>query len=270
MTEGYEWAGGVGETWAAEWRATDRTFVGVNQALVDAAGDRLAGAGAPRILDIGCGAGTTSLSLAETIASATILGVDISPALVTVARERAVAAPSCRFLVGDAARWDAEGDFDLIVSRHGVMFFDDPVAAFAAIRSRARPGGSLLFSCFRPIVDNPWSWILAPAPPPPSDAPGPFAFADEARVAGLLADAGWKHAQADALDVEFVVGEGPNAVQQARTYFSCVGPTAAALRRAEPGAQAGLREAIDRGIEKAHRADRVAFPAAVWIWHAQA
>ena len=270
MTEGYEWAGQVGETWAAEWRATDRTFVDVNRALVDAARDRLAGAGTPRILDIGCGAGTTSLSLAEALVSASVLGVDISPALVAVARERAVDTPSCRFLVGDAAQWNAEGDFDLIVSRHGVMFFDDAVAAFTAIRARARPGGSLIFSCFRPMIDNPWSWILAPAPPPPSDAPGPFAFADETRVAGLLAAAGWKQAQAQALDVEFLVGEGPDAVQQARTFFARVGPTAAALRRAEPAAQAGLREAIDRGIEKAHQADRVAFPAAVWIWHAQA
>ena len=270
MTDVYEWAGSVGDTWAAEWRVTDRTFTGINLALVDAARELLAGTNSPRILEIGCGAGTTSFSLAEAIPSASILGVDISPALIAVARERAAGRAACRFVVGDASTWDAEGDFDLIASRHGVMFFDDPVAAFTAIRSRARAGGKLLFSCFRDAADNPWSWIGADAPPPPSEAPGPFAFADQDHVAAVLAAAGWHDAAPEPVDTSYHAGDGPDAVAQAQALFARIGPAAAARRRATPDEAALITTRVDRRIQEANVGEQVTFPTAVWLWRARA
>jgi len=270
MTDVYEWAGSVGDIWAAEWRVTDRTFTGINRALVDAACDLLYDAVGPRILEIGCGAGTTSFSLSDAIPSASILGVDISPALVGVARERAVDYPSCRFVVGDAAKWDAEGDFDLILSRHGVMFFDDPIAAFSAIRDRARPGAHLLFSCFRDAADNPWSWIGADAPPLPSAAPGPFAFADPDHVSHLLAAAGWRDPVPEKVDTIYLAGEGTDASEQARALFARIGPAAAARRRADPDEIDRITDRVDHRIAAAKDGDRVTFSTAVWLWHARA
>ena len=152
MTEAYEWRGEIGDVWAEEWRRTDRTLAPVNDALVAAAAAEAGRFERRRILDVGCGAGATSLALAAALADAEITGIDLSDALVAAARERAgEGAERLRFEVADAAGLGARrrAGFDLIVSRHGVMFFDDPVAAFAHLRALAGAGARLVFSCFR-------------------------------------------------------------------------------------------------------------------------
>ena len=139
MAGTYDWSGTYGDVWAEEWRRTDRTLAPVNEALVArAAAGR---GGRVRILDIGCGAGATSLALGEALPEAEVTGIDLSPTLIAAARERAGSQGRLRFEVGDATSWTPdEACFDLIVSRHGIMFFDDPVAAFAHIGSLGRPG----------------------------------------------------------------------------------------------------------------------------------
>src|SRR3954469_15048976 len=139
MTGAYDWRGDIGDVWADEWRRTDRTLAPVNDALVAAS---MANEAEPhRILDIGCGAGATSLALADAFGTARITGVDLSPTLVAVARERAGDRSRLRFEVGDAATWSpGEAGFDLIVSRHGIMFFDDPVGAFTTSARSPGPG----------------------------------------------------------------------------------------------------------------------------------
>jgi len=108
------------------------------------------------------------------------------------------------------------------------------------------------------------------APPPPSDAPGPFAFADPDRVAGLLAAAGWHDAAPTPVDTSYVVGDGPDAVAEASALFTRIGPSAAALRRAGPDEAASITALMDRRIAAAHNGDRVAFPTAIWLWQARA
>src|SRR3954465_11662261 len=120
MTMDYDWRGAVGDVWAEEWRRTDRTLAPVNDALVAEATALMRGIARPRILDVGCGAGATSLALADALGGAEITGIDLSEGLVAVARERAGDRGRLSFEAGDAARWTPpNGGFDLIVSRHG-------------------------------------------------------------------------------------------------------------------------------------------------------
>ena len=138
-------------------------------------------------VDIGCGAGGTSLALAAARPLLSVLGIDLSESLIETARSRASPYPNLSFRAGDATEV-ADLGVDLFFSRHGVMFFDDPKAAFTRLRAAARPGARLIFSCFRDYALNPWAAeivaaIAGTAPPAPGIAPGPFAFADPDHVA---------------------------------------------------------------------------------------
>ena len=266
----YDWRGDIGHVWAEEWRRTDRSLAQVNQALVAEASTDVP----DRILDIGCGAGATSLALADALGEAQITGVDLSEALVAVARERAANRARLRFEVGDAASWSpAEAGFDLIVSRHGVMFFDDPVGAFTHIGSLARPGGRLVFSCFRARGENEWVRAMRPvlerfapdslaAPEPPA---GPFAFADPARIESILHEAGFAPPHIAPLDFDFTVGAGDNPAADAVGYFRRVGPMAAMLQTLDEAVRPAAIDLL-ASIAAAHERDgHVTFGAAAWI-----
>ena len=145
MLAATEWQGQTGEAWAEEWRRTDRTLAPLNQALLS----RALPFDGRRILDVGCGAGATSFAFADALPQADVTGLDLSDALVAAAQARSEGRVNVRFVSGDASRWTPDdGRFELVVSRHGVMFFDDPVAAFTHLHALA-PAGRLLFSCFR-------------------------------------------------------------------------------------------------------------------------
>jgi SAM-dependent methyltransferase len=161
-----------------------------------------------RILDIGCGTGV--LLEHSVAAGAAAVGVDISPAMVDAARERV---PQATVVIGDAQTEDlaALGPFSAVMSRFGVMFFDDPVAAFANIRAATQPGARLVFACWRGNDENPMFTLgtgvlmdqLDPRPEPPAPGtPGPTAFADADRVRSILEDAGWSQVAVDPIDVE--------------------------------------------------------------------
>lgn len=211
MTTGAEWSGVVGDAWSQEWRRTDRSFTGLDPAL-----DRAVATAAPatgRALDIGCGAGRTSLMLAAARPGLAVTGIDLSATLVAIARERAGVNGQLHFTVGDASRPPEGAHYDLLFSRHGVMFFDDPEAAFARLHAAAAACGRLVFSCFRSARDNAWASVPSAAVGvrprvPAGSAPGPFAFADPDFVAGSLAAAGWRSATAAAMDYGYVAGEG--------------------------------------------------------------
>lgn len=273
MTDHRDWTGKVGEIWAQEWRRTDRSFRALTPLLLDRARRR------PfrRALDIGCGAGEIACELAQDHAEAKIVGVDISPELLAVARKRAARFPNVQFVHGDAALYGAgSGEaFDLLVSRHGVMFFAEPSAAFARLRRQAASGARLVFSCFRARAEN--AWVAAtltalpepPAPPEPRE-PGPFAFGEQAYVAGILADAGWREIGFEAIDYSMVFGEGADPVADATDYLSRVGPTAtpiAALPEADRAATLARLSAILDGHSVA---GRVELSAAAWLVTARA
>src|SRR4249919_2466186 len=191
--EAARWNESSGPVWVELQDVLDRMYAPFEALLTEEAFPREGG----RVLDIGCGAGATTLALARRLGPGGLcLGVDISAPLLAAARARAATEQltTAQFREADAQTHEFEaGAFDAVVSRFGVMFFDDPVAAFANIRRAARPGAALTFVAWRSPADNPFLTAAARAVAPllPSmrpagpTAPGQFAFADGARVRSI-------------------------------------------------------------------------------------
>ncbi|PCD02637.1 SAM-dependent methyltransferase [Sphingomonas spermidinifaciens] len=272
MTSGADWRTRVGDAWAAEWRRTDRSFVALDPTLLTAALSAL-GEGA-RVLDIGCGAGATSLAIAAARPDVEVTGVDLSAALVDAARSRAEGRAD--FRVADAAALSDDVRYDRLVSRHGVMFFDDPVAAFLALRRVTMPGGRIVFSCFRERALNGWATepaaalgIEAGAADGQAGGPGPFAFARRDEVERLLTAAGWGDVRAGPVDYEYVAGDGPDAVGEAVALLRRIGPVARTIADSPHGAKRDLIERLAALCAARRFEGRVVFPAAAWIWTAR-
>jgi len=274
VTSGADWAARVGQVWADEWRRTDRTFASL-QPRLERAIDAAAPAGAI-LLDVGCGAGATSLSLATRRPDLTIHGLDISPQVIAAATSRAHGLSNLRFSVGDASALAEGPAYDLVVSRHGVMFFDDPARAFANLRGGTKQGGRLVFSCMRPIEYNAWANDLVSAVlggPPPARvgyAPGPFSLADKEFTARILRAGGWTNVQAIVADYEYVAGEGEDAIEDAVKTFRLIGPAASLIAAADEDRRPAMIDKVRAVVSRYHRAGRVALPASAWIWTAHA
>lgn len=262
-----EWKDEKGRVWAENFAVTDRAFSSLTQSLLERLADRPGSA----ILDIGCGAGELALALGRARPKAHVTGVDISPDLIATARNRGATRPNVTFELSDAAIWYPRGDApDLLVSRHGVMFFEDPSSAFAHLRGIAAPGARLFFSCFRTPSENPWSkdvaTLLELPPPPDPFAPGPFAFADEDRVRSILYRAGWKDIRFEAVDFPFILGLGEDAVDAALHFYTTIGGAAAQVfADMEPEARIKAEEKL-RAWLASHCEDRIlAFRAGAWF-----
>lgn len=216
-TAQYElWNGAMGQRWAHEADQFDRMIAPFHQALI-AAVDARPG---QRILDIGCGTGTTTCEFAQHTVDGPVLGYDIAEILLQVARRRAASGGigNADFQQGDAQIADLRSDsFDLIVSRFGSMFFADPIAAFANLHRMSHDDGRLVIVVWREVRQNKWMMHIIRAlaagrtlPPRAPDAPGPFALADEDRVRSILDQAGWVDPQFTPLEAELFVGETPD------------------------------------------------------------
>jgi SAM-dependent methyltransferase len=268
MTSKEDWQGKSGESWAAEWKRTDRSFGGLTERLLA----RTREFPFRHALDIGCGAGELALALARGHPHERIVGVDVSPGLVETARERAGNLSNVEFELADAAQWRPADEFapQLLISRHGVMFFADPPAAFANLASVAADDAALMFSCFRDRAENPFfteigALLPAPAEPPDPYAPGPFAFAEREHVAAILGDAGWDSIAFEPFDFAMVAGAGEDPVDDAMGYFTRIGPAAAAMREMDDASRGETLAAIRGLMENNCRDGVVALRAACWI-----
>jgi ubiquinone/menaquinone biosynthesis C-methylase UbiE len=259
------WNQASGRAWVETQDLLDRLFQPV--------ADRLIEEGFPgqnrRVLDIGCGAGATTIAMARRLGGQGLcLGVDISEPLVELARTRVASADAgaLRFILADAQTHSFEQHrFDAAISRFGVMFFDAPESAFTNIRRAVRPGGKLAFSAWRSPAENPFFGIaLDAARPllpdlctPAADGPGQFAFADAARVERLLVCAGWHDVRWEPFEVpatltrrdlyRYVTNMGPVGLALQSLVEPRRSQVIAALRSAyEPLVRQGLAE-LDLG-----------------------
>jgi SAM-dependent methyltransferase len=264
------WNEGAGRSWVMRERDLDAQLepfgVAVAQELGLVSGER--------VLDVGCGAGATSLMLAERVRPGQVLGVDISAPLLARARERGAAVDNLRFEHADAQTFAFGGAlYDAVFSRFGVMFFADPVEAFRNLRAATRPGGKLGFVCWRAMRDNPAFALpleaglpFLPEPPQRSEpgAPGPFAFDDEGRVRTILVSAGYKDIAIAPRDAEIVFG-GRTDLEGAVDLALEVGPLSRALPELDERTRARLRAAIRDAFSPYHGPSGVTLPSATWI-----
>ncbi|AJP74145.1 hypothetical protein TS85_00055 [Sphingomonas hengshuiensis] len=272
---GLGWNKQRGNVWVDLQPMLDRLFLPFARMLVD----NVRAGPAQAVLDIGCGTGAITLSLADTLGpSAYCTGVDVSEAMLDRARQRALAtgAHNVRFIAGDAQRHRfSPGTFDAVVSRFGVMFFDDPIAAFANIGAAMRTGGTMTCVVWRSREENPFMTAAERAagpllgwkdePEANSEAPGQFAFANATHVSRILAAAGWRDVDITPTDVACSLTEGDLI-----TYSRRTGRVGAIL----PDLEDALREDVIAKLDAAF-ADfivegQAAFNAACWIIRAKA
>ena len=229
-----------------------------------------------RVLDVGCGCGSTTLELARRVGpTGSATGVDISSVMLEQARHAATQAGLKNVVFENA---DAQthaftpGSFDLVFSRFGVMFFAHPDVAFANLLKALRPGGRLTFITWQAVHLNPWMFvpmmaaaqhIQIPVPANPH-APGPFAFADAERVRGILADAGFTDLSFEELQDTVAVAGGSN-IDQTVQFLLQMGPTGAAMRAAAAGALEAVTAAIREALQPYVEDDGVRMEAAAWI-----
>jgi SAM-dependent methyltransferase len=259
------WTDGTGPHWVRHQRLFDRMIAPFGAAAVDA----LAPTAGDHVLDVGCGTGATAIAAAER--GARVTGADISPTMIEAARARA---PQLDFVVADAQTDALGGPYDAVLSRFGVMFFDDPVAAFANIR-RACPDGRMAFVCWRspdlnPVITSGAEVVMAalPSPPPPVDplAPGPFAFADPGHTRSVLADAGWRHITIEPFDAmcRFDV-DGSDGVDERLTLLLGSFTGVAFREQIAPDEQPAVLEAVRRHLASLKTGEVLELPGAVWV-----
>ena len=274
MTTQAEWTGRIGQSWADQWQRTDRSF----GALTDQLLHRTAQVEFTSVLDIGCGAGELSAALARMNGHVRVIGVDVSEDLLEVARQRGRRLPNLEFAAIPAEQWDDPTVRpDLLVSRHGVMFFEQPVEAFAHLCRASAPGARMLFSCFRPAYENEWVGLLEDAvawrtggsdhveETAPTYRPGPFAFGNRELLERMLIEAGWSEPEFEPFDYAMIAGMGADAVADARAYFLRIGPAARPIAALDGDEHAAAVARLERMLALHDIDGLVALPAAAWI-----
>ena len=262
------WNGVAGQNWVEAQALLDAMFEPFERLLTDTVCARGGGA----VLDVGCGTGATVIALArdrQQAGAGAVTGIDISGPMTALARQRlADAGLAADIICADAQDHPlGEARFDQIVSRFGVMFFRDPVAAFTRLRRAARPGGQLFAIAWRAPDENPFMTVaeraaapllpgLAGQTPPPT---GQFAFADAGRVGSILDTAGWTGIDIRPVDVACCLPE--TALE---TYFTRLGPLGRVLSELDADLAAHVVDAVRAGYTPFIDDGAVRFTAACW------
>jgi len=260
------WNGPAGRAWVEAQAVLDRLFQPFEALLAGT----VAEGSSTRVLDVGCGTGALTLALARRLAApGRSTGIDLSRPMIEAAQGRAARAVSpAAFILADAQRHAFEpGSFDHLVSRFGVMFFDQPAQAFANLRAAARPGATLEFVAWRSPAENPFMTtaeaaaapLLPALPPRRAGGPGQFAFADAGRVRRILDESGWREAALQPLDVDCRMPEA-----DLLHYLSWLGPVGQALQRSDAQTRARVLAVLRQAFQPYVRDGEVRFTAACW------
>lgn len=269
------WSSGPGEKWIVHEDQHERLTESVTRLLVARAGP---GPG-DGILEIGCGTGAASMVFAGHVGfDGSVLAVDISDLLLARAQERFVRAGlgNLTALLADAQVLDfGENQFDMVVSRFGTMFFEDPVRAFANIRRALRKRGRLCMICWGPVVNNPWFTVprdaafarLGKPPPPPPGAPGPLAFADDGYVLDILREAGFARATAEKVTIDLLYR---GTAHEGATLACALGPAARVMAAFQGGPEdlAVIIAATAKAFEAYQTDCEVRLPVDIWVYDA--
>jgi SAM-dependent methyltransferase len=264
------WNGQGGRTWVARQEHTDIVLTPVSEALLALAAARPG----EQVLDVGCGCGASTLDFARAVGpSGRVAALDISGPMLAEGQRRAQAAGIANVDWQEADPATAPlTKYDLLVSNFGAMFFGDPVAAFAHMRSAAKHNARMVLVCWRSVTENPWMKVpmdavtphLPPRPKAVPHAPGMFAFADPDRVAQVLTAAGWARPRLDSLDLDLDIAAG-RGLEEAVVQSTQIGAVNSWLRgqpaEVVAAALASIREVLSRHLVGAS----VRLPGAMWL-----
>lgn len=245
-----DWAGEMGARWLANIDQFESMIAPIGDALLARADYREG----ERVVDIGCGGGTTSLAIAAAVGpSGSVVGLDISPDLIAKATERAStdAIANARFQCIDAAAYTPEAPYDRLFSRFGSMFFAEPGIAFANLHSCLKPGGRIDLSVWGPPRDNLWMMEMmgvlrrhVDVPPAIPRAPGPFAFEDIVYLQSILTKGGFTNMQIVPYSgLQPVAGQGASPEDALAFAMSSL-----AAGRLLEGAPQSLRHSVEKDL----------------------
>lgn len=266
------WNGVAGQAWVDEQALLDRVLAPFQDLLAEA----VRASPARQVLDVGCGTGSTAVAVARLLdGGGRCTGIDVSEPMIAAARDRAEreGAPAS-FVCADAQVYAfPERSFDMIISRFGVMFFADPVQAFANLRRAAADGAGLRFVAWRGAEENPFMTtaeraaapLMPELPPRQPDAPGPFALADRDRLARILAESGWTEIDIQPIDVPCAL-----TAKELDRYLARFGPVGQALRQADEATRTRVIQAVRAAFDPYVHGDDVRYTAACWMVGARA
>jgi SAM-dependent methyltransferase len=266
------WNGRAGSAWVEAQDLLDPMLRPLEDLLLEAVSASSAG----RVLDVGCGTGSTTLAVARRLGTrGSSIGMDISQPMISTARARAEhEGTPATFICANAQHHAFEpASFDLIVSRFGVMFFDDPVGAFANLRRAAKHDAELRFVAWRSAADNPFMTTAerAAAPLLPNmparrpGAPGQFAFADPGRVERILHGSGWSDIHIRPIDVACTLPE-----KGLVRYLTRLGPLGLILPELNGPTRTQVIDTVRAAFEPYVHGAEVRFTAACWMVVAKA
>lgn len=262
-----------------EWVAYEDAFEGQLAPITPLLLDAAALGHGDAVLDVGCGFGTTLLAAAAAVGpSGRVVGVDVSQPMLARAGQRAAeaGAANVELVEGDAQVHPLGGEFDAVISRFGVMFFDDSRAAFANLRAALRPGGRVACAVWQGLDRNPWARVpldalatVVDVPPVDPTAPGMFALADPGRTTEILAAGGLRSITMTRHSVPTVLAGGGGAGEVTRflrrnTLFRT------ALDGVDPDREAAALAAVQQALASYETGDGVVLDAGVWVVTARA
>jgi len=273
-TQAEFWNTAGGESWVRGQRELDLQL----ELFGALALDRAAVQPGEAVLDVGCGCGTTTAELAARVGpSGRVVGADISAPMLERARAT-VTAPHVEFLLGDAGSMPLPtGAFDVLFSRFGVMFFDDPVAAFAHLRAALRASGRIACVVWQPITANPWATVpfaavadlVEPISLGDADTPGPFSFGDSDRLRDVLARAGFANVELEGCEPDVVLGGGLS-FDDSVDFAVDHGPLRRVLESASEEVRGEARVRLRAALEPFATDAGVVLRSAVWVGTARA
>src|SRR5258705_10389200 len=264
------WNGPGGQHWTERQQVQDTLLAPVSDILIDRAKPEAG----EQIVDVGCGCGATTIAFARKVGpTGHVSGIDVSAPMLARARQIAPAGMPVDFVLADATVYPfVAASLDLMVSRFGVMFFAEPAVSFANMRRALRSSGRLTFVCWREPRDNPWLMLPLQAtyqhvPKLPQlcpEDPGPFSFASEARVQGVLSEAGFSGIEMERRDLSLDVATGRGLEAAVETALE-IGPASRALEGQPSDVRGEAANSIRKALTPFAKGQTMPLLASLWI-----